>query len=349
MPADNRGMSFHRTARTAPRRSFATLGALAAIACAGALVPAASASTPRHAREAAAIVNGTDASIAALPSLAFIDGQFPDGSGESCSGTVVAPQLILTAAHCAENIETGTPYPVSDLMVTTGSANIARSGGQSTTVTRAIIDPSFDTADQDDDAALLVLSHPVKAPAITLATTPAAAGTPGIQAGWGETNGTALNAPSVLREDSTNVLDPAACAAAWGGDFDATTELCTLDQTDPTPTGGACRGDSGGPLLADENGETVEYGLAIFVAAGCSTTDPDVYTRTDVLVGWVDTVIATLPAPAATVTPATATATVAMGPLLNVVNDAATAGRHLKNVTPDSSAAGTRRSGRSAR
>ena len=262
-----------------------------------ALTPAAAhASTPSatttHGRVTAAIIGGTTASSAALPSLAFIDGQFDDGSGESCSGTVVAPRLVLTAGHCAEDLTTGVPYAAADLHVTTGTANVSGDGGQTIAVSRTIIDPAFDTADQDHDAALLVLAHATTAPAITLATSAPVAGTTGTIAGWGETSGTALDPPTVLRQASTDVLDPTACATAWGDLFDPTAELCTLD---PDQTAGACRGDSGGPLLADENGVTVELGLAIFVAEGCATDDPDVYTRADVIAPWVQSEIAALP------------------------------------------------------
>jgi V8-like Glu-specific endopeptidase len=42
-----------------------------------------------------------------------------------CSGTVVAPNLILTAGHCAEGMKTGVVKDASGYRVTTGNVDWA--------------------------------------------------------------------------------------------------------------------------------------------------------------------------------------------------------------------------------
>ena len=325
--------------------------ALAAVSVAPTTAASAGVVTP-------AIVGGTTVGAGQLPSLAFVDGQFADGSGESCSGTVVAPRLVLTAAHCAQDLTTGARYPAQDLQVITGAVNVGGTAGQTSTVSRVLIDPGFAPPSQDDDAALLVLASPTRAPAIALATAEPSGGTAATVAGWGETSGSAQDAPGLLREAPADVLDQDECADAWGDLFDADSELCTLDT--PTLSAGACRGDSGGPLLGDQNGTTVELGVAIFVATGCATDAPDVYTRADAIAPWVNAEIAALAATTprsgltAGVTPASAPDPVATtstaSPLLHALNYAASAGRRgLAAVRRGSTGVGRRPSGRSAR
>ena len=59
------------------------------------------------------------ASIAEFPSLAYIEARVGKG-GFACTGTVVAPRVILTAAHCIEGQESGAFTPPSAYAVATG-------------------------------------------------------------------------------------------------------------------------------------------------------------------------------------------------------------------------------------
>jgi secreted trypsin-like serine protease len=96
-----------------------------------------------------------------------------------CSGTVVAPNLILTAGHCAEDMQTGVVNEASGYQVTTGNVDWAapETEKQVSGVTRVIPCPCFDRHTLVGDAALLQLSTPTTAPAVTLASRPPS-GTP---------------------------------------------------------------------------------------------------------------------------------------------------------------------------
>ncbi len=263
------------------------------------LLIAASISAPAaRAADHANVVGGTVAAQGSLPSMAYISTLFADGTGETCSGTVVAPTLILTAAHCVESLTTGVPYPAASFQITTGLANAnAAQGGWSSGVSHVYVNPNFHIGSESGDAALLQLSTPTGAPVVALATAAQAAqlgtGTTGILAGWGKTSATDTGALNLLRDAQQTVLDLSACSAAWGQAFDPTTQLCALNSAQ---TAGACQGDSGGALLANAGGTTVELGVTIFVAQGCTTTTPTVYTSATAIDGWVQSMIAAQPA-----------------------------------------------------
>src|SRR3954453_11266331 len=57
------------------------------------------------AQETPLIVGGSTAPANAWPSVAFLEGRYTDPGGGShgfhCTGSVVAPSWIITAAHCA--------------------------------------------------------------------------------------------------------------------------------------------------------------------------------------------------------------------------------------------------------
>lgn len=55
------------------------------------------------------------------PWLAFIVNESGEASFQ-CTGTVVAPNVVLTAGHCGEDTETGQIDNAADYAVVTGSA-----------------------------------------------------------------------------------------------------------------------------------------------------------------------------------------------------------------------------------
>src|SRR5689334_3460679 len=71
----------------------------------------------------ASIVGGKAASIAEFPSLAFIEAADKDNRF-ACTGTVIAPRVVLTAAHCVEDLQgEGGFTPSRNYAVATGATN----------------------------------------------------------------------------------------------------------------------------------------------------------------------------------------------------------------------------------
>jgi secreted trypsin-like serine protease len=284
------------------------LGALAAATCAiGAGAAAARASAHRataagaagarsaaaahhRPRARAAVVGGAAAQPGAFASVAEVLDIRGEEIGE-CTGTVVAPTLVLTAGHCAENMQTGVANKASGYRVMTGE--VAEGGQrQVSTVSGVLVYEGFARSVDDRDAALLVLSTPTTAPAIKLAANSASgglrAGLTATIAGWGKTTYRQSRPTGELHWAATVVQRGRWCRRN-APPFYEHSEICTIDP--PGYATGACNGDSGGPLLAPEasGGGYVQIGIVVHGYQRCSTRRPSVFTRVEAIAPWVQT------------------------------------------------------------
>jgi secreted trypsin-like serine protease len=243
----------------------------------------------------AAIIGGTDAENGAFPWLAYFTDRVEVGSGEeggTCSGTVVAANLVLTAAHCVEDPVTGVFYKGSGYLVVTGTVEPSSSKGQASSVSRVIVYPGFDRSTGTGDAALLVLSTLTTVPPITLASSPSGsamlrAGTEAFIVGWGRTSYKNPANAKALRWANTFVQSSEWCGLN-ASPFDSQAQLCVNGHSYSTSI---CYGDSGGPLLAEvpSRTEEVEIGVASRdEGAECSPQSASVFTRADVIASWVN-------------------------------------------------------------
>jgi secreted trypsin-like serine protease len=95
----------------------------------------------------------------------------PETRSFNCTGTVVAPNVVLTAGHCGVDDTTGAALDPSGYAVVTGSVDWTNQAArQVSPVSRVIVNPRYDSGTDAFDAAVLVLSRPTTAPAIPLAT-----------------------------------------------------------------------------------------------------------------------------------------------------------------------------------
>ena len=262
--------------------------------------------SPAH----ASIIGGSSVSSAAYPWLAFIEGEEPNETFY-CTGTVVAPRVVLTAGHCVMNLETGSLVPESDFAVATGSANLnALQPANVSLVSQTVLYPGFTPSTLAGDAGLLILSNPTSAPAIPLASYSDAEllrpGTGINIAGWGRTSPNANGITANLQAASTVVQGSRYCRGQVGRYypfFSAASQLCAVDP--PSYSATTCHGDSGGPAIADSGGTPIEIGITSLGDANCSTTYPDVFTRVDVVstwvTRWIEVVEGSAPAPASSV------------------------------------------------
>lgn len=185
-----------------------------------------------------------------------------------CAGALVAPRVVLTAAHCASG--------AASMRVTAGSADV-RAGvrARSIAVLRA---PGYRAAKQGSDWALLRLDRPLAL--ATLALTPSTAydqGTFTIM-GWGSAS-EGGGQKRYLRTATVPFVSDSACATAYRGTgFSASDMICAGDvRGGGTDT---CQGDSGGPMVRrDAAGNWVAVGIVSW-GYGCGRAAyPGVYTR----------------------------------------------------------------------
>jgi secreted trypsin-like serine protease len=246
----------------------------------------------------ASIVNGHGATVEEFPALAYIEAH-QGRSGFSCTGTVVAPRVILTAAHCIEDLERGGITPAKAYAVATGTTTPSQALRENVFgVLETHVFPGFDPGGLLGDAGVLILDRPSPAPPIAMAGAADAAlyeGGAAVQlAGWGVTGANAKNAPESLRATSMVVQKPALCKQKTRNDrpnYSPALQMCTLDV--PTKKSGGCFGDSGGPAIGTRaDGTPVELGVISTGGAFCSTKLPNVLTRVDVISTWVSEWIA---------------------------------------------------------
>lgn len=163
-----------------------------------------------------------------------------DGTGFACSGTVIAPQWVLTAGHCAN------PDGMSVLI---GSPQLGQ--GTQDEVDNATVDP-------DGDLALLHLADPVQTTFVALADDDPKVGDVNEIYGWGMTSQT--SGPAQQLKMAKVKVTSVNCQDAVGGKAICSSAI----------TGAAFRGDSGGPEMAkgvevgvcstgDEQARTQEY------------------------------------------------------------------------------------------
>jgi hypothetical protein len=203
-----------------------------------------------------------------------------------CGGALIAPDRVLTAAHCVQNTD---PAQVS---VRIGGGNLQASrtvawkGAFFPTNYREIPAP----ADPDDpalsatvnDVAVIVLTHPVSdiAP-LALAGTPPADGEAAVTVGRGATG--ADDDRNIARVATQLVLNSSACTAMYTTMLlDPARHVCTQDDT-PTHSH-ACAGDSGSPVMVTRNGTFQAVGVVTWGGEtqghGCGYGPADVAERT---------------------------------------------------------------------
>ncbi|OLB74745.1 MAG: hypothetical protein AUI14_22775 [Actinobacteria bacterium 13_2_20CM_2_71_6] len=194
-----------------------------------------------------------------------------------CDGALVAPRVVLTAAHCVAG---------SAMTVRAGSADLSAAVVLHTTGVRR--SPGYDPDTLDADWAVLQLDRRLNLP--TLALTPSGAYDRGTFTilGWGaRTEGGRQQ--RYLRSAAVPSVADSTCVAAYDG-FLAGAMLCAGDTGVDT-----CQGDSGGPMVRkDSAGNWVEVGIVSW-GYGCGRAGyPGIYTRVSAYTSAISAAVAAL-------------------------------------------------------
>lgn len=217
-----------------------------------------------------------------LPSLVFIAYLIPNGKDEAivCTGTVIAPRLVLTAAHCLQ--APGVRVEVENFRVVTGEVDWKAADRTVVDVARTIPYPRYDSESGQGDAALLELATPTAAPPMPIAARRFwEEGTEAEIAGWGRVQ-VGRHDNHLLHRAGITILGSRLCREEGG----SSGQVCAEDP--PPQKATTCFGDSGGPLLAHRpgDGELVEVGV-VHGGQNCNPRYAGTYTSTVPIFHWV--------------------------------------------------------------
>jgi hypothetical protein len=218
------------------------------------------------------VIGGATAPDGTLPSTVYIEITYTNGTSAACTGSVIAPTFVVSAAHCFVS-----EAKVQSVAVAAGTHDLTlvpAGVGQAIAGSHVEIDPDYNGDTAAHDVAVVTLATPTAAAPVPIATAAEiqalGPGTALTIAGWGlTTKGNSGATPTQLQYATVELQDARYCQTTLGkiNVFDPRLWLCT---DTPSHAIGTCHGDSGGPLLWTSPAGVVELiGVTDWGFDGC--------------------------------------------------------------------------------
>lgn len=255
------------------RTSLSVLGALIAalglISCGDAPALGAPAGTTQP------IINGQPPNAAMHDAVVSLHQRFGSSVSKSifCSGTLIAPDVVLTAAHCLDTASGGPKFKTiapGSLAIYVGDNPQTDAAPSFYAVSETLIHPSYNRNAILNDLGLVRLSSavpasdatPVPALPTSLGFTSSDAGMTLNFAGFGQTE----NGTYDVKLQADGVLGGLGCSVSGcRSSGDAATQI-SYSQADAGP----CFGDSGGPAFVNRGGTWYVGGMTSYGDANCA-------------------------------------------------------------------------------
>lgn len=213
------------------------------------------------------IINGVNATVDRYPYTASLQ----DGDFHFCGGSLVAPDIVLSAAHCAPGLNGIEP---TRIVLNPHDLSNHIEDSEVHAVQDFVQHPLYGTLGlYDHDFMLIKLDETSSLPIVRLNTdeTLPTLGSSLQVMGWGTTTAGFSNAPDILQEVDVVTISNAECSSA-SSEYEANVtpdSLCAAEVNQ-----GSCQGDSGGPLVIPGTGSDLDVQVGV-VSWGIGCAEPE--------------------------------------------------------------------------
>ena len=252
------------------------------------------------------VIGGTAAKLNRYPYYTYIKFFYEFGNPSWCGASLIAPDVVMTAAHCIEGRDDGffggsDGIIGVDVFVNSTTVKYSKFEYYRTGI-KWVVPSGRDIQMKKDDIALIFLDTPVMGVTpVKLnrnANIPDSVNPPPLTVVGLGVNGvnktddfffssSAFTYPDQLMQATLDPIPVPACKKTYSSYFVGDHNICTAGVT--TEKKGPCYGDSGGPLLMTKSVPTEDVQIGI-VSWGdsCEFLYPEVFTRVSFYTKWID-------------------------------------------------------------